>query len=233
MASEFSRADRVRIYLNSRHEKYIAVKELQDLATLADMPYIEFRDGLKILEKKKEIEVESTGFTRAKRVTGIIINKLAPVEKISEETAAKKQPAKTEPLKVPPLDIKETVVPVVKPDKIVSKPEQLNAGNLTHILQYRGIKYKIEKFKDEMATAGVADVEVNWQPNPLGDEALKLLDLVERAQEAINVLTRERDTYKVSADTANEALRRMQHPASQIVRRQESDKSNADSKGSV
>lgn len=183
MTTNFTAPDRVRMFLNSKHKREIAVGELVDLATEAGMQATEFREALKVLERKGDIKLEKTGMTRAQRVTAIIVNKLSETPKIVERT--------------------------VETTKVVSKPEKLLPTNhIPLIAAYMKKKAIVEETTKKLTDEGIEGVSITFAQDPIGEEGIALLDLVERAQTVINKLTEERDRYKNSFDTANEALNR-------------------------
>lgn len=149
-----------------------------------------FRNGMTSLRQRGEITIEyGTSPGGRKVISSIKLNKMASATTIIRREAEAKQS------KVPTNSGLSTV----------------STKHLTAIPAYMKKKQVLVDITAKLKDVGFTEEEVriDFTPDPLAEEALSLLDLVERAQTAISLLTTERDQLKIEVQSEKEINKRL------------------------
>lgn len=193
MINGLSATDRVRIFLNSEGKSYIPVSNLTDLATKADMDKTKFYQALYRMQASGEIEMESDFRKGENRryVVGIKVKKLATIPSIATSGEIQKPKMQKKPVENP----------------LGPSPK------LPIIGQYIHQKNVLNDIAAKLAAEGFAPdaIQVNFEENPMAEEAISIIELFDRASQTIVDLNNEKNTYKEKADRL-EAIMKQQIP---------------------
>jgi hypothetical protein len=177
-------ADQVRTYLQSYGDKYIACDSLEDMIVASKIKRNQFVAGFYQLARSGEITqdvIKSPG--GRKFVKGVTLNHMPSTETIIRKDAEKK--------------------------KISAKAPIQNKSNLVHVTEYLKKKSVIEEIKEKLAANGFIPEEMlTFNEDPMGEEAVALLDLVGRAQTALSAITEERDQLAIDLEAEKEINKR-------------------------
>lgn len=180
MMNGLSKTDKVRVFLNSQGKSYIVVGNLTDLATNADMERNAFYQALYRLQQAGELEIESDFQPESNRkvVVGIRVKKLASLPSIATGVITNRD----------------------KGQKANTSPNIAKPPTLPNISQYIHKKTVLDEIAQKLASEGFTDdaVQINFTPDPVAEEAMQLLDLLQRASETISSLAEE--NKKLSSD---------------------------------
>lgn len=173
-------ADKVRAFLLSKGTNYIPVGELSDLIAESKIGRTQFIPAFYQLKRMGEIETDvviSDGGRRS--IKGITIKKMPSVSTIIHNDGKKKKMAKA------------------------PEAPKLVTATLPNIVAYLEKKTVLAEISEKLATAGFEDDEVtiNFEMDPMGEEALTLLDLVGRAQAAVNQLVVQNHDLAIDLET--------------------------------
>lgn len=180
--------DQVRSYLQERANgsNYIAIGSMDDFIAPSKISKERFLGAFYHLMQKGEIETEKVPNVKSGKIKGITLKKMPSATTIVHNTAQKALANhKSKPMQI--------------------RPEK----RLEHTSEYMSKKRVLSEVATKLQEAGF-DLEqtIHFTPDPIAEEAISLLDLVERAQTAINELTEERDQLKIKLSAEQEITKR-------------------------
>lgn len=165
--------DTLRGWLQSFGQRTIPVTSLNELADKSPLKRNQFFPALYTLRSKGEIDTESVESEGGRKfVTAIILRKMPSVEAIIKNDAA----------------IKAKVDDGINGKKLPNIPPSPLIGN------YLAKKNVLQKIVQQLADSGFDDPEnmVNFEPDPLAEEAVSLFNLVNSSIDALNKVLEER-----------------------------------------
>lgn len=181
--------DKVRDYLQTKSNgvNYISIGDLSDFIVPSGMDRGSFMSAFYNLRERGEVDTDiAKSEGGRKTVKGIKLLKMASVSTIIRNDAEKtKTTHKSKPLQVIP------------------------EKKLEHTSNYLNQKRVLAEIIAKLEEAGFdPETTINFTPNPIGEETIYVLDLLERAQTAINDLTKERDTLSIELVAEREITKR-------------------------
>lgn len=180
--------DQLRAFLVSKGEQHIETNGLEPLVAESKMPRGSFMPAFYTLRKKGELSTEIvTSEGGRNRVVAVNLHKMPTVSSIIRNEGEKKK-----------------MVQKSKPPELVTK------SSLTNLTAYMQKKTVIQEIQEKLAASGFTDEEVaiDFPIDPMGEEAIALLDLVGRAQTALNAIVEERDQLKIDLEAEKEINKR-------------------------
>lgn len=174
--------DSVREFLQSKGQQYISVNSLSDLARESKMSEGSFTAAFYKLRTLGEIDTDVDISENGRRsIKGITLKKMPSASTIIKNEGEKKKAALT-----PSIPKLETAMP------------------LPHTIAYLKQKKIIADIKTKIAESGFfdnPDEMVNFPVNPLGEEAIALLDLLQRAQTALGGLVDQKNQLEIDLES--------------------------------
>jgi len=182
--------DSVRAYLQSHGGSYIEISDMTSFVRDSKIPDGRFKQAFYRLRTMGEIDTDvkvSDGGRRT--IVGIKLVKMPSMSTIVKNDAETKKISH------------KSSVPTLK-----AKIE------LPFVVDYLKKKNVIAEITSKLADSGfIPDDVITFSPDPMGEEAIALLDVLGQAQAALSQLVGERDQLKIDLEATQEINRRYEN----------------------